>query len=68
MHQLSWGSQEPRDPLPDTGLCQLVGDEVELGRLRGHQQPRDRGQHAGSDRQRHGWGSEAHARHLRHHR
>lgn len=47
---LPWGLRGPWHPLPDGGLGQLVGDSVDLGRLIGHQQPRDRGQHAGSDR------------------
>ena len=60
--------QGPWHPLPDAGLPQLVGDGVELGRLRGHRQPWNRGQHAGTDWWRHGWNGEAHTGHFHCHR
>ena len=43
LHQLPRGPQGPWHPLPDTGLPQLVGDGVELGRLRGYWQPQNTG-------------------------
>lgn len=57
LHQLARGPQGRRHPLPDGGLGQLGGDGVYPSRPAGWRQPRARGgQHAGSDRWRHGRG------------
>ncbi|XP_030364756.1 uncharacterized protein LOC115617885 [Strigops habroptila] len=45
--------------------CWLLGELLDLGRLSGGRQPRDRGQHTGTHRRQHGRSGEAHAGHLR---